>query len=143
MKVIEHDLSVLLTVVCCVVGFVALLVWFAPVGFEVSRRWLFVIIVVEVGEDGMKGFGLVSKGNVMPSAFAFSCTTVGEEHDGDEVRKKGFDVGVLEELGDFGGEGEGGGFGSASDELGVAEGTELFVVSADDVLDGVLSAVFF
>ena len=99
MKVIEHDLSVLLTVVCCVVGFVALLVWFAPVGFEVSRRWLFVIIVVEVGEDGMKGFGLVSKGNVMPSAFAFSCTTVGEEHDGDEVRKKGFDVGVLEELG--------------------------------------------
>ena len=120
-----------------------LLVWFAPVGFEVSRRWLIVIVVVEVSEDSMEGFGLVSEGNVMPTAFAFACTTVGEKHDGNEVRKKGFGVGMLKELGDLGGEWKGGGFGSSSDELGVAEGAEGFVVSADDVLDGVLGAVFF
>lgn len=34
-------------------------------------------------------------------------------------------------------------FRSAADELGVAEGTEGFIVSADDVLDSVLGAVFF
>ncbi len=54
---------------------------------------------------------------------------------------EGFCIGVCEELGDFGGEGKGGGFGSSSDELGVAEGAKWFVVSADDVLDGVGRAV--
>ncbi len=131
------------SVVGGVVGFVALFAGFAPVRFEEGGWGLVVVVMVKVGEDGMEGFSLVSEGNVMATACAFACTAVGDEHDGDEVRKKGFDVGVLEELGDFGGEREGGGFRSAAKELGVAEGAERFVVSTDDVLDGVLGTVFF
>ena len=116
---------------------------FAPVGFEVSGGGLIVIIVDEISEDGVEGFGFVSEGDIMASTFAFSRTPVGEEHDGDEVWEKGSDVGILDEFGNLCGEGEGEVFGSAAEELGVAEGAEGFVVSADDVLDGVLCAVFF
>lgn len=105
-KVVKHDLSVVLAVVGSIVSFVTLLVSFAPVGFEISRRWLIVIVMDEVCEDGMKGFGLVSEGNVMPTTFAFTCTSVGEKHDGDELRQEGLYLGILEEFRNFGGEGK-------------------------------------
>ena len=118
-------------------------VGFAPIRLEVGRGWLVVVVMDEVGEDLMEVFGFVSEGDVGAVALAVAGAAVGEEHDSDEVRDKGFDVGVGEELGNFGGAGEGGVFGSAAEELGVAERAEGFVVAADDVLDGVLGALFF
>ena len=91
----------------------------------------------------MEGFGFVGEGDVGAVALAVAGVTVSEEHDGDEMGEKNLDVGILQKFRDFFGDGEGGGFGSSSDELGVAEGPEWVVVSADDVLNGVLGAVFF
>ncbi len=132
----------LFSVVGGVVGFGSLFVGFAPVGFEVGGGGLVIVVVDEVGENGVERVGFVGEGDVGAVALAVAGAAVGEEHDGDEVGKVGCDGGVGEEVGDFGGEGEGEVLGSAAEELGVAEGAEGLVVTADDVLDGVLGTVF-
>ena len=118
---VEDWVGVVYAVVGGVVGMGSLFFGFAPVFFEVGGWGLVVVDVDEVGEDGVEGFCFVGEGDVGAVALAVACIAVGEEHDGDELRKKGFDVGVLEELGDFGGEGKRLFFGSAAEELGVAE----------------------
>ena len=116
-------------------------VGFTPVGFEVGGGGLVVVVVEEVGEDGVEGFGFVGEGDIGAVALAVAGTTVGEEHDSDGVGDVGLDGGVGEQLGDFGGERKGEVFGSAAEELGVAEGAGGFAVLAEDVLDSVLGAV--
>jgi hypothetical protein len=140
---LKHDFSVIYSIVGGVVGFGSLFVGFAPVGFVVGGRGLVVVGVNEVGEDGVEGLGFVGEGDVGAVALAVAGAAVGEEHDGDEVGEEGFDGGVGEEMGDFGGEGESEWLGSAAEELGVAESAGGFAVLAEDVLDGILSAMEF
>lgn len=93
-EIIEHDFGVFFAVIGSVVGFVTLFAGFAPIFFEVGGGWLVVVVVDEVGEDGVEGFSFVGKGNVMSTASAFSCATIGEEHDSDEMWEKGCDNGL-------------------------------------------------
>ena len=138
---VKHNLGVFYAVIGGVEGTGSLFSCFAPIFLKVSGGGLVVVIVDEVGKNCMKGFGFVSEGDVRAAALAVASYAVGEEHDGNEVRKEGLYIGVLKELGDFCGEGEGEVFGSAAEELGVAEGARWLVVAAKDVLDGVLGCI--
>lgn len=120
----------------------ALFACFAPVFFEVGGGGLVVVGVDEVSEDGVEGFSFVGESDVGAVSLAIASTAICQEHDGDKVGEKGSDARLFQELGDFGGDGEGGGIRVAAEELGVAERAERLVVAAEDVLDSVLSAAF-
>ncbi len=106
-KILQHGFGVMYSVVGSIVCFGSLFVGFAPVGFEVRRGDLVVVVVDEVSEDSMEGLGFVGEGDVGAMTLAISSGTIGEEHDSDKMGDVRFDVGIIEELGNLNGKGEG------------------------------------
>lgn len=74
---------------------------FAPIGFEVGGGRLVVIVMYEIREDFVERFSFVCEGDVGAAPLSIASPTVGEEHDGDEMREVWLDIGIGKEPGNI------------------------------------------